>query len=87
MVRISKNQNRVKQPPGTAPRGRGRPRKVEGEAKPFLLRLPEELHLELRHHALDEGRSLQDVLVEVIQEWWEKQRSRTTKRTAPRPKK
>ncbi|MDB4930712.1 MAG: hypothetical protein JWM10_3196 [Myxococcaceae bacterium] len=44
--------------------------------QPFLLRLPMELHRQLRHHALDAGSSLQDVLVEVIEGWWSEQRAK-----------
>jgi predicted HicB family RNase H-like nuclease len=51
------------------PKRRGRPRKT-AEHQLFSLRLPPDLHNRLRHHALDERRSLNDILVEVIEEWW-----------------
>ena len=56
----------------------GRPRKP-GKQQPFSLRLPADLHLKLKHYAVDHpGRSLNDVLVEVISDWWNKVPERRT---------
>lgn len=52
---------------------RGRPPKL-GDHQAYPLRMPVDLHKELRHYALDEGRSMNDVLVEVIKVWWDEQR-------------
>lgn len=49
---------------------RGRPPKL-GDYQAYPLRMPVDLHRELRHLALDEGCSLNDLLVQVIQEWWQ----------------
>lgn len=57
---------------------RGRPEKL-GDHQLFSLRLPVDLHRSLRHYALDEGRSLNDVLVDVIGGWWDEQ-ERTSRR-------
>jgi predicted HicB family RNase H-like nuclease len=51
------------------PRRLGRPPKL-GDHRQFPLRLPAKLHRELRHYALDAGKSLNDILVEVISTWW-----------------
>ena len=50
----------------------GRPAKL-GHHQLFSLRLPSDLHGALRHYALDDERSLNDVLVQVIQDWWHDQ--------------
>lgn len=52
-----------------AKRRRGRPRKLT-DHQTFPLRLPRELHRQLRHHAIDAGSSLNDILVDVIERWW-----------------
>lgn len=54
-------------------RGRGRPRKLEDHVL-FSLRLPSDLHTELRKFAFDEKRSLNDILGEVVEKWWDKRR-------------
>ncbi|MCB9652887.1 MAG: Arc family DNA-binding protein [Deltaproteobacteria bacterium] len=38
--------------------------------KPFVLRMPVELHRMLRTFAASRGRSMNEVLVEVLEEWW-----------------
>lgn len=48
---------------------RGRPRKLV-DPRIFPLRLPSQLKRELQHFALDEGRSLNDILVGWIVERW-----------------
>ena len=50
-------------------RGRGRPRKL-GEIKPFVVRLPADLHRRLRATAKQDGKSLNDLMVDVLREWW-----------------
>lgn len=50
-------------------RGRGRP-VVHGERSTALLRLPPDLHRLLRHVALDDGVSLNALIVEVLEAWW-----------------
>jgi hypothetical protein len=53
---------------------RGRPPKL-GERQIYPLRMPTDLHRELRHQAVDEGRSMNDVLLEYIQESWDERRT------------
>ncbi len=62
------------------PRPRGRPKKLPDDYKQFPLRLPPDLHRQLRIHALDTGKSLNDILLEVIAEWWADRRSRPGRR-------
>jgi hypothetical protein len=51
-------------------RPRGRPSKL-GDVQPFPLRLPVDLHKQLKHYVVDhEGRSLNDIIVEAVQQWW-----------------
>jgi hypothetical protein len=52
-------------------RPRGRPRKG-GEKQVFALRLPVELHRGLRHLGFDERKSINDLIVEVLEKWWAK---------------
>lgn len=54
-------------------RPRGRPRKL-GSHRAFTLRLPSELHGELLALARSEGRSLNDLLVQIAQEWLAKRK-------------
>lgn len=66
-------------------RPRGRPRKLP-EHQAFSLRLPVELHQELRHYAVDARRSLNDILVDAITQWWAAQPEReNVRRSGPRP--
>lgn len=56
---------------------RGRPRKhPRGSLTPLLIRLPKTLHAQLRRLATDEGRSLNDILTEVISRWYERREAR-----------
>jgi hypothetical protein len=48
---------------------RGRPPR-NGEHQAFTFRLPAALHRELRHFALDQGRPLNEILLEAIEGWW-----------------
>ncbi len=50
-------------------RKRGRPRKL-GEVQGFALRLPVQLHRQLRRHAIATGVSLNDLVVSVLLKWW-----------------
>ena len=50
-------------------RSRGRPAKL-GNHRLFPFRLPADLHKELRHFAIDQERSLNEILVEVVRDWW-----------------
>ena len=43
--------------------------------KPYQLRMPEELHADLRHFSVDCGRSMNEIVVEVLEVWW-KERNR-----------
>lgn len=52
-------------------RGPGRPKKL-GDHTSFTLRIPSVLHKELMHFAIDDGRSLNDILLDVIGKWWSK---------------
>lgn len=56
-----------RKPPGRAKRGR--PAKV-GEHRQFALRLRAELHRQLRHYALDQAVSLNDLIVRAVEHWW-----------------
>lgn len=49
-------------------RTRGRPPKL-GEYQAFVLRLPITLHKELLRIAQTQGKSLNDLLVQITQEW------------------
>ena len=49
--------------------GPGRPRKLDGHQL-FSLRLPQELHRELRLYAASQDKSLNDLLIQVLKEWW-----------------
>ena len=51
----------------------GRPSKPSRQ--PFFLRLDPALHKALRHYALDQGRPLNDILVEVINAWWDERQA------------
>lgn len=61
----------------TTARKRGRPAKP-GQQQAFSLRLPVELHQQLRHYAFDQGASLNDVIVRAVQEWWRRVPDRQT---------
>ncbi len=64
-------------------------RKRTAEKEPeqkFVLRLPESLHQQLRHVAIDRKTSLNALIVEVVEEWWAKQPERGAYRShAPKP--
>jgi hypothetical protein len=59
------------------PKKMGRPAKLT-DHRPFTLRLPTDLHRQLRHLTVDQGVSLNDLLVQIIVEWWAKQPQRAT---------
>jgi hypothetical protein len=49
---------------------RGRPPKL-GEHQSYPLRLPAELHQQLKHYVVDHpDKSLNDLIVEAVAEWW-----------------
>ncbi|MEL6546307.1 MAG: toxin-antitoxin system HicB family antitoxin [Myxococcota bacterium] len=50
---------------------RGRPKTIEDQ-KPFVLRLPPDLHRMLRTYAANQGTSMNQIVVEVLQQWWAK---------------
>jgi predicted HicB family RNase H-like nuclease len=53
----------------------GRPPK-RAETQPFTLRFSKELHRQLRLYAVHNGKSLNDVLVEAVEQWWAQQPER-----------
>jgi hypothetical protein len=55
---------------------RGRPRKLSEDHRLFSLRLDSNLHQQLLVYAAAQRRSLNDVLVEVIENWWHLQPER-----------
>jgi hypothetical protein len=57
----------------------GRKRKDDTGIQLFSLRLPANLHRDLRHHAVDVARPLNEILIEVIEAWW-KEQARSSKR-------
>ena len=57
-----------------ADRKKGRTR--EGEFQVFTLRLPADLHRQLRHYALDQEVSLNELVARVLDEWWQTQPER-----------
>jgi predicted HicB family RNase H-like nuclease len=48
----------------------GRP-KVFPDSQLYSLRLPQELHRQLQAYAKKDGRSMNVILLKVIQDWWE----------------
>jgi hypothetical protein len=41
--------------------------------KPFMVRMPEELHRNLMHLAVDRGEDLATIVVDVMTDWWKQQ--------------
>lgn len=54
---------------------RGRPTKL-GEAQVFALRLPVDLHKGLKMLSVVTGKSMNDLVVEVLRDWWAEQPQR-----------
>ena len=53
-----------------APRPRGRPAKG-GQHQPYSLRMPAELHQQLKHYVVDHpGKSLNELIIDAIERWW-----------------
>jgi predicted HicB family RNase H-like nuclease len=50
-------------------RKRGRPRKLEAH-KALSCRIPLDLYLALRHYSVDRGVSLNDLVIEALQNYW-----------------
>ncbi|HKY38382.1 MAG TPA: toxin-antitoxin system HicB family antitoxin [Polyangiaceae bacterium] len=48
----------------------GRPRK-HPETQSFSIRLPKDLHRQLRLYAVHQGQSLNDLIIGVLQGWWD----------------
>jgi len=48
---------------------RGRPKKQEVQMVPLPVYLPEDVHKDLRHAAIDEGRSATDIIRELVSGW------------------
>ena len=71
MLKVTKKPGRVR---GNAGPKRGRPRKhPEGSLTALIIRVPKELHAQLKRLAVDEGRSLNDVLTDVLSGWCARQ--------------
>jgi predicted HicB family RNase H-like nuclease len=51
-------------------------RPKDDERQGLMLRLPKELHTALRHLSIDRGVSLNAVITEVLEQWWDKQPER-----------
>jgi predicted HicB family RNase H-like nuclease len=55
------------------------PRRTQPQGNPtadrvqMIVRVPPELHLALRHAALDRRTSLNEMLLKALQEWWREQ--------------
>ncbi|MBN8614549.1 MAG: toxin-antitoxin system HicB family antitoxin [Deltaproteobacteria bacterium] len=65
-----------KSPRNAAPK-RGRPRKhARGSLTPLLVRLPKPLHAQLRRVAAAEGRSINDIVIDLISRWSDRRRAR-----------
>jgi len=55
---------------------RGRPKKHEVQMVPLPVYLPEDVHKDLRHAAIDEGRSATDIIRELVKGYLAKKRKR-----------
>jgi plasmid stability protein len=55
---------------------RGRPKKQEVQMVPLPVYLPEDVHKDLRHAAIDEGRSATDIIRELVKVYLAKKRKR-----------
>jgi hypothetical protein len=56
--------------PRSHPKKRGRPAKL-GEHQSYSLRLPTDLHQQLKHYVVDHPeKSLNDVIVDAVSKWW-----------------
>jgi predicted HicB family RNase H-like nuclease len=66
-------------------RGRGRPRKLDDDYRAFTVRIGAGLYKQLRHFAVDQDASLNDVAAKAIEEWWRDQpeRAKYARRPAP----
>jgi hypothetical protein len=65
---VNKKAKPSKRPPG-------RPPKL-GRHQPYLVRLPTELHRQIKLYSVSKGLSLNDLLVKVIGDWWVQQPER-----------
>ncbi len=55
---------------------RGRPKKHEVQMVPLPVYLPEDVHKDLRHAAIDEGRSATDIIRELVRQYLAKHQKR-----------
>ncbi len=55
---------------------RGRPKKQEVQMVPLPVYRPEDVHNDLRHAAIDEGRSATDIIRELVKVYLAKKRKR-----------
>jgi hypothetical protein len=64
----------------------GRPQKFGQRPYVLGLRLPAELHRQLRHYVVDHPPgTINDLVVAVLAEWWESQPERTAYDRLPKP--
>lgn len=61
-------------------------RPKDDERQGLMLRLPKELHTALRHLSIDRGVSLNAIITEVLEAWWEKQPERASYASGKRGK-
>ena len=64
---------RKKKPTNSAKMGRP---KIFPDSQLYSLRLPKDLHEQLQVHAREDGRSMNAILLKVIEEWWARERER-----------
>jgi predicted HicB family RNase H-like nuclease len=55
-----------------APKKPSRSGKTEGDSQYFSLRMPTDLHRQLKFFALSRDSTLNDLIIEVLAEWWGK---------------
>jgi predicted HicB family RNase H-like nuclease len=65
---VNKKAKPSKRPPG-------RPLKL-GRHQPYLVRLPPELHRQIKLYSVSKGLSLNDLLIDIIRDWWSRQPER-----------
>jgi predicted HicB family RNase H-like nuclease len=51
---------------------------AQDERQALIVRLPKELHSALRHLSIDRKVSLNAIITEVLEAWWEKQPERAS---------
>lgn len=68
-----------------APGKRGRPPKL-GETQAITLRLPVELHRAMRHYTIEARKSMNELITEVLQDWWSSQPGRVAYERLAQPR-